>query len=185
MDIKSHWSMKGTILKGLARQTTALPAIIAALVVQYCLSACCPKCPEPEPRIIYREKPRDILLEKVRTSQTDDIRELLTPLLEDPVRRCLAAYYLCVFDGTRKEYVKVLYDDSCKREIPGEVRVIKNLVYWEKRARKCIRQNQDTSGALEKCQEDNELLTREIERIQFEYKKKEEIRKEAEKWRFK
>ncbi len=97
--------------------------------------------------------------------------------------QCRASFYLCVLDGARKEYVHVLYSDKCLQEVPAEVKVIKNLVYWEKRARKCIRQQEGTAQDLETCREENEMLEKELLRIKFEYKKMEEIRKEAEKWR--
>ncbi len=171
---KYPWNMPGFL---------ALFAL--GIAAQCMLSACCPKCPEPETRIIYREPPPDIVTKTVKSADAERITATLKPLLDDPDLGCRAAFYLCVYDGARKEYVQVLYDDRCSREIPAEVRIVKNLVYWEKRARKCIKAKENTSGALEKCREDNDLLGKELERVKFECKKKEEIRKDAEQWRIK
>lgn len=149
------------------------------------LAACCPKCPEPEPRIVYREPEPDRVAVALHAGDQKAVTDALKVLLANPESSCRAAFYLCVIDGARKDYVRILFDDICAEEIPSEVRVVKNLVYWEKRARKCEKGRKNSTDALQKCRDDNDLLEKELLRVQFECRKKEEIRKEAEKWRMK
>jgi len=159
--------------------------VYVTLLVLLGLCACCPKCPQVEPRIVYKEPPPDSVNLALKAGKPELVIDALKSLIDVPDYNCRAAFYLCVLDGARKEYIRVLYDDRCEQEIPAEVRVIKNLVYWEKRARKCEKTRSETGGALEQCREDNDLLEKELLRVQFECRKKEEIRKEAEKWRMK
>ena len=149
------------------------------------LAACCPKCPEPETRIVYREPPPDRIIAALHAGDEKAVTTALKSLLHDPENNCRAAFYLCVLDGARKDYVRILYDDRCVHQVPSQVQVVKNLVYWEKRARKCEKASKDLSDAIQQCREDNDLLEKELLRVQFECRKKEEIRKEAEKWRMK
>ncbi len=124
-------------------------------------------------------------LEVSRGKDTAAAVEKLKGMLDDPRHQCRAAFYLCVLDGTRKEYIEILYSDSCRRQVPAEVKVIKNLVYWEKRARKTGKSLQKYKKNALECRQNNEELLNQLEKVQFELEKMEEIRQEAEKWRMK
>ena len=157
----------------------------AALLVVMGLAACCPKCPEPRTSVVYRQPPPDRVTFALKAGDQDAVISALKALMDDPESNCRAAFYLCAINGARKEYVRVLFDDRCRQKVPAEANVIKNLVYWEKRARKSEKGRKEMSDALQQCREDNDLLEKELLRVQFECRKKEEIRKEAEKWRMK
>jgi len=152
------------------------------------LTVCCGcKRPVPVPATIQLHSQNVDLwkqtLAALHNRQEQEAVTTLRQLLEDPEHCCGAAFYLCIYDEPKENYVRILHTEECTGTTPGEVRLIDQILADKKKLAEFKSALVHQQSLCRKLKRENRTLERELARLRFELRKTEEIRKETEKWR--
>ena len=110
---------------------------------------------------------------------------MLQNAIKEERDRCQAAFFLIFLDKDKQLYRDILKEQSCQARYPLFLKVLK--VYDKQRGRykKCRREAYIIKKQKKQCLSQKEKLKKERDKISFELKKLEQIRKETERLRLK
>ena len=111
--------------------------------------------------------------------------ETLKEEMADGIQKCSAAFYLFFLDSAREHYIELLNDPVCRSRFPLNDKIIQKYLSTaqkvEKYGKECRllrKKTKSLSARLKNAEEEKE-------RLRFELKKLEQIRRETEKLRLK
>jgi len=99
--------------------------------------------------------------------------------------KCQAAFYLLFLDSDRSEYRSILEEQTCKSRYLYNQKILEAYTKEKERYKKCKQTIRTLKRQKRQCLAEKEKLRKERNRVSFELKKLEQIRKETERLRLK
>ena len=118
-------------------------------------------------------------------NKVEDAVATLKAALNADGHRCQAAFYLVFLDGDKKQYRSILDEQSCQSRYFYNQRILKAYDREKERYKKCRHIATILKRQRKKCTLEKEQIKKEKEKISFELKKLEQIRRETERLRLK